>query len=50
MEYNQNVANQYTANKLLKGELFWELTATSCSYNTANCLANATDWKVPEFE
>ena len=50
MEYDQNVANQYTANKLLKGEPFLELTATPCSYNTANCLANATYWKIPEFE
>ena len=49
MEYDQNVANQYTANKLFKGEPFCELTATPCSYNTANCLANGTDWKVAEF-
>ena len=26
MEYDQNVANQYTANILLKEEPFWELT------------------------
>ena len=26
MEYDQNVANQYTENKLLKGDSFWELT------------------------
>ena len=49
MEYDQNVANQYRANKLFKGEPFCELTATPCSYNTANCLANGTDWKVAEF-
>ena len=26
MEHDQNVVNQYTASKLLKGEPFWELT------------------------
>ena len=26
MEYDQNVANQYTANILLKEEPFWKLT------------------------
>ena len=25
---------------------YW-ITATSCSFSTANCLTNATDWQVP---